>query len=144
MPNAFREAKPGHRFRFTDRPRPFWDGVCECEVIDAGASRRFALRWGLNVRGAPTTVSWTIAPTADRGTRVQLRHAGLHGVVGWLMKKGMDKGWRRMLERSLVIAGLASGRLPSRDEVARRFRGKQPRSHVEHRRGPPRRALASA
>jgi uncharacterized protein YndB with AHSA1/START domain len=125
MPTDFRDATPGHRFRFTDRPRPFWDGICECEVIEADAPRRFALRWGLNVKGAPSTVSWTLSP-ADEGTRVEFRHAGLSGVMGWFMKKGMDKGWRRMLDRSLpvVLAGLAHGQLPSRDEVVRTSRAR--------------------
>ncbi len=126
MPNDFREATPGHRFRFTDRPRPFWDGICEWEVLEADAPRRFALRWGLNVKGAPSTVSWTLSPAGGGGTRVVFRHAGLNGLMGWFMKKGMDKGWRRMLERSLpvVLAGLARGQLPSRDEVACAFKGR--------------------
>lgn len=120
MRNDLREARPGQRFRFTDRPRPFWDGVCECEVAEADAPRRFALRWGLNVKGQPSVVSWSLAPTAEGGTRVEFRHAGLNGVMGWFMRKGMDKGWRRMLERSLpfVLARLATGRPPSREEVA--------------------------
>jgi uncharacterized protein YndB with AHSA1/START domain len=121
MKNDLRAAAPGERFRFTDRPRPFWDGICECEVAEADAPRRFAVAWGVGGKGAPSTVSWTLAPTPEGGTRVQFRHAGLQGVMGWMMKKGMDKGWRRMLERSipLVIAGLERGRIPSRDEVAR-------------------------
>lgn len=126
MQTDFREARAGHRFRFTDRPRPFWDGICECEVAEAEEPRRFALRWGLNQKGAPSTVSWTLSPTPDGGTRVAFRHGGLHGFMGWMMKKGMDQGWRRMLERSIpvVIAAVAEGRTPSREEAQRAFRCK--------------------
>jgi uncharacterized protein YndB with AHSA1/START domain len=120
MKNDLREAKAGERFRFRDRPRPFWDGVVECEVVAADAPRRFALRWGVGGK-AESDVSWTLTPAAGGGTHVLFRHAGLSGVMGWIMKKGMDKGWRRMLERSLpfVLAGLAAGRLPTRDDLAR-------------------------
>ena len=52
MRNDLREAKAGERFRFRDRPRPFWDGVVECEVVAADAPRRFALRWGVGGKAA--------------------------------------------------------------------------------------------
>jgi len=119
MKNDFSEARVGHRFRFTDRPRPFWDGICDCEVAEADVARRFALRWGLNVKGEATSVSWTLSPTPDGGTHVLFRHAGLNGVMGWMMKKGMNKGWRRMLQKSIpfVLAGIAQGKIPSREEV---------------------------
>ncbi len=120
MKNDLREPKLGARFRFIDRPRPFWDGICECEIVEADAPRRFALSWGVGGKGAPSSVSWTLSP-ASGGTHVAFRHGGLTGVMGWIMKQGMDKGWRRMLERSLpfVLAGLAAGRLPTREEVTR-------------------------
>jgi uncharacterized protein YndB with AHSA1/START domain len=125
MRNDLREATVGARFRFMDRPRPFWDGICECEIAEADAPRRFALRWGVGPKATPSHVSWTLTPAPGGGTHAVLRHAGLTGVMGWIMKKGMDKGWRRMMERSLpfVLDELAKGRLPSRDEVARRLRG---------------------
>ncbi len=123
MENDLREPRAGERFRFRDRPRPFWDGVCECEIAEADAPRRFALRWGVGGSAAPSTVSWTLEPVPG-GTHVLFRHAGLTGVMGWIMKRGMDKGWRRMLDRSLpfVLAGLAAGRLPGREEVLEELR----------------------
>ena len=119
MPNDFQEARPGHTFRFSDKPRPFWDGICPCIVAEAEPARRLALQWGANGKGQPSLVSWTLTPTPAGGTHVVFRHSGLSGVTGWLMKKGMDKGWQRMLTRSLpfVIARLERGQLPTRDEV---------------------------
>ncbi|HEX9051517.1 MAG TPA: SRPBCC domain-containing protein [Anaeromyxobacter sp.] len=124
MRNDLREPGVGGRFRFVDRPRPFWDGVCECEIAEADAPRRFALRWGVGGKAAPSDVSWTLEPAPGGGTHVTFRHAGLTGAMGWIMKKGMDRGWRRMMEASIpfVLARLAAGRLPTRDEVAAELR----------------------
>lgn len=125
MQNDFAEAKVGHRFRFTDKPRPFWDGICDCEVVQADADQCFSLLWGLNQKGAPSRVTWTLRPSPDGGTEVEFRHGGLHGVTGWLMKKGMSKGWQRMLERSipLVADSIGKGEIPSREAVLRAYRG---------------------
>ncbi len=124
MKNDLRDARAGERFRFVDRPRPFWNGICECEIAEADAPRRFALRWGVGGKGAPSDVSWTLSPVPGGGTRLVFRHGGLTGVMGWIMKKGMDEGWRRMVQRSIpfVLEGLAAGRRPTRDEVAREFK----------------------
>jgi uncharacterized protein YndB with AHSA1/START domain len=126
MVNDFREPVVGHRFQFRDRPRPFWDGICDCEVAEADMPRRFALRWGLNVKGEATRLSFELTPTTDGGTTLELRHGGLDGLMGWLMKKGMDKGWRRMVERTIpfVCDGLAKGAVPSREAVQAEFRKK--------------------
>ncbi|MBI5609624.1 MAG: SRPBCC domain-containing protein [Deltaproteobacteria bacterium] len=115
----------GRRFRFTDKPRPFWDGICDCEVAQANENRCFSLLRGLNQKGEPSRVSWTLQPAEDGGTQVEFRHGGLHGVMGWLMKKGMSKGWQRMLERSIpmVAEGIGKGRIPPREDVIKTYRG---------------------
>lgn len=124
MDNDFVEAKPGHRFTFRDRPRPFWDGVCPCEVVEADAPRRLALRWNTRDRH-PSTVSFTLTPTKDGGTRLLFRHSGLTGFMGLVMKKGMDKGWATMVRHSIpyVAARLAEGRpAPPKPEVKDHFK----------------------
>ena len=123
MANDFKEAKVGHRFTFTDRPRPFWDGRCPCEVIEADAPRRFALRWNTHDKN-PSTVSWTLTKTAEGGTHVLFRHEGLTGFMGLIMKKGMDKGWGTMVRDSIpFVAGrMAVGPPPSKAEVKERFK----------------------
>lgn len=109
----------GHRFRFTDRPRPFWDGVCDCEVVEATPERRLVLKWGLRPQDGGTTVEWTLTPVGDSATRLQFRQSGLKGLSGWMMKKGMTRGWNRMIGRALpyVLSVLGQGKVPSRDEV---------------------------
>jgi uncharacterized protein YndB with AHSA1/START domain len=119
MMNDLREATPGHAFRFTDRPRPFWDGVCACEIAEAEPGKRLAITWA-TTQERPSRVSWTLTPTPSGGTHLSLRHTGLNGVMGWLMKKGMDEGWRRMMTVSIpfVLDRLAAGSFPAREEVA--------------------------
>lgn len=119
MANTFEHAERGHRFRFNDRPRPFWDGICECEVVEAEAARSLRLKWGTNTGPHPTEVSWTLTPTKSGGTHLAFRHAGLHGFMGFMMKQGMTKGWKRMVEHSIpfVAERLTQGTVPSRDEV---------------------------
>lgn len=123
MKNDFVEAKVGHRFTFTDRPRPFWDGQCPCEVVEADAPRRFALAWNTR-EDKPSRVSWTLTPTPDGGTHVVFRHEGLHGFMGFMMRRGMDKGWGTMLRHSIpYVAGeMTKGRVPSKDEVSECFK----------------------
>jgi uncharacterized protein YndB with AHSA1/START domain len=121
MDNTLGTPVVGHRFRFTDRPRPFWDGVCECEVVTAEPDRELALRWALREGDAASgsRVTWTLAPAADGGTKLSFRHAGLTGPLGWVMKQGMTKGWNRMVSRSLpfVLEQLAKGQVPTRSQV---------------------------
>ncbi len=126
MGGSFGGPTVGHTFEFRDRPRPFWDGICRCEVSEADAPRRFTLRWGTGGKHPPSVVSWQLEPVGDRQTRVRFRHSELHGLLGWVMKKGMTKGWRGMLERSLpyVLDRLARGETPTREEVRAAFAGK--------------------
>lgn len=125
MQTTFEGPKPGHTFRFQDRPRPFWDGVCDCEVAEAEPAKKLVLKW--NVQSPPaSTVSWTLTPAANGGTHVAFRHAGLSGLSGFFMKAGMTKGWLHMLTRSwpFMLERLAKGQpLPSRDEVKAVQRG---------------------
>lgn len=122
MANDFQEARVGHRFTFTDKPRPFWDGQSPCEVVECDPPRRLALLW--NTREAhPSKASWTLTRTPQGGTRLQFRHEGLTGFMGFLMKKGMQDGWGRMVHHSipLVAERIAAGLpLPPRAEVKER------------------------
>ncbi|HUR63044.1 MAG TPA: SRPBCC domain-containing protein [Candidatus Thermoplasmatota archaeon] len=122
MQNDFVEAKVGHRFTFTDRPRPFWDGQCPCEVVEADPPRRFVLRWNTRDKH-PSTVSFTLTPTGDGGTHLLFRHSGLTGFMGRMMRMGMDNGWGRMVRHSIPYVAervAAGGPLPPKAEVKER------------------------
>lgn len=119
MPNTFREATVGHRFQFRDKPRKVvgWDGITDCEVLEATPPRRFAFTFesGDDVR---TRVEWTLEPVAG-GTRVRFRHTGFTGFKGWMMRAGMNGGWRGMVAHSIpfVVRGMLDGRTPTREET---------------------------
>lgn len=119
MATTFQYAEVGHRFRFTDRPRPFWNGICECEVIESDPEKLLTLRWGIGSSSTGSRVCFALTPTEDGGTHLAFRHSELHGLMGILMKKGMSKGWSRMVERSIpfVCAGMIKGTFPTREEV---------------------------
>jgi uncharacterized protein YndB with AHSA1/START domain len=98
----------GHRFRFTQEPTQWWDGIVNCEVLEVEPQKRLRYSW----RSGPpspldTVVTWTLTPTASGGTRLALEHSGfLPGDK--FAADGAGKGWKRMVEVRLgeVLAGL--------------------------------------
>lgn len=114
------ELVQGSRFAFRDRPRPFWDGICPIEVLEARPPQRLTLRWNARPGSSSSSlVSFALERTSSDGTHLTFRHSGLSGVMGWVMKKGMTKGWTQMVERSIpfVVDGLVRGVLPTREQI---------------------------
>jgi uncharacterized protein YndB with AHSA1/START domain len=113
----------GRRFRFRTAPKPGFDGVVHCEVLEADPPRRLAYTWagGGSVRKRPTTVTWTLHPEGS-GTRLELEHAGFRGIGGFLLRAMLGGGWGRMVRQSLpaVLDRLAAaGDDLSRVDVSR-------------------------
>ncbi|MCA1813954.1 MAG: SRPBCC domain-containing protein, partial [Halobacteriales archaeon] len=106
METTFREAKAGHRFRFTADPVPGWNGITDCVVREVQPLRKLSYTWaGSNGKGEPyppTTVTWTLTPTPDGGTKLRLEHTGLTGFRGLLMFLGMNNGWGRKMMRGTL------------------------------------------
>lgn len=122
METDFREPTVGHKFQFRDKPRKIvgWDGVTDCEVIEADPPRRFAYRFGAaGDASPPTTVIWELEPTPEGGTRLRFRHTGFTGVKGWLMRQGMNHGWGGMVRHGIpyVVSRMQEGIVPPRAEV---------------------------
>jgi uncharacterized protein YndB with AHSA1/START domain len=69
------EPRVGHRFELRTGPRPGWDGVLRCQVIELDPPRRlrFSCASDLARRG---TVTISLTPVA-KGTRLLLEHEGL-------------------------------------------------------------------
>ncbi|MHB8606009.1 MAG: SRPBCC family protein [Thermoplasmatota archaeon] len=122
MANDFKEARVGAEFQFRDRPRPFWNGISDCKVIEADAPRRLALLWNFKQDKQPSTVTWTLTRTPSGGTHLAFRHSGLHGFMGLMMKRGMQNGWGKMVRSSIpyVAREMAAGRVPAREFVKAR------------------------
>ena len=114
MENDF-EPKLGHRFNFRMRPRPGFDGIVHCEVIEFESPRRIAYTWhGGPGQGKPrlldTVVRFTLDST-NEGTRLVLEHTGFDGFKAVLLSFMLGSGWRTMMRGALpdVISRLARG-----------------------------------
>ena len=109
-PTGFEPVK-GKRFTFQTKAAGAWDGVIQCEVIEAIPNQRLAYAWksgdeGNVGYGAPldTVVTWTLTPV-DGGTRLHLVHSG------FVMPKNdsafdlMSGGWLKVMQNVGNIAG---------------------------------------
>jgi uncharacterized protein YndB with AHSA1/START domain len=117
MPNDF-EPRIGHRFQFRTKPRPGFDGVVNCEVLELVPPQRLVYTWtggGLN-----TKLVWTLRRT-DEGTRLTLDHTGFSGVRGLLISKILGSGWRSKILTinlpALLSRWSGSGVVPSVPEA---------------------------
>ena len=98
MPNDFRP-EVGHRFTFTTKPAPGFDGVVRCEVLDLRAPERLVFTW--KGGALDTVISFDLADTAA-GTRITLSHAGFAGASNLLPRVVLGFGWKSLLSRKLV------------------------------------------
>ncbi len=92
----------GNTFQFKSDPTPWWDGIVNCEVLEADPPRRLSYTWRSGSEPSPldTVVTWTLEPTASGGTLLSLEHTGFVPADGYAFD-GASKGWKRMLENSL-------------------------------------------
>jgi uncharacterized protein YndB with AHSA1/START domain len=110
MPNNF-APRLGHKFMFTSKPQPGWDGKTYCEVTELDPPRRLAYTW----RGGPidTLVTWTLEPVPE-GTRLRLEHTGFRGVKALMVSLIMGSGWKGIVSTHIpaVVARIGEdGRL---------------------------------
>ncbi|WP_422735824.1 SRPBCC family protein [Micromonospora sp. WMMD729] len=92
MPTDFVPAV-GHRFTFRTGPRPGFDGIVHCEVLDLDPQR--LLRWSWRGGSLDTVVTWTLA-AEGRGTRLFLEHSGFDPDDPLQQRTHalLDGGWR--------------------------------------------------
>lgn len=96
MPTDMR-AESGYRFTFRSQPRPGWDGIVHCEILEVIPCERLVYSWRGSSRNEAgqeldTTVMWTILPTSEGGTRLVLEHSGFEP-EGFAFK-AMSQGWQ--------------------------------------------------
>ena len=99
----------GQKFVFRDKPVMNWAGAFYCEILDAQPPH--TLVWSqreVEDSSDFQTVTWTLRAEGG-GTRVRLRHEGLTGLHGAVMKVVMSSGWKTMLTKRLppVLAARA-------------------------------------
>jgi uncharacterized protein YndB with AHSA1/START domain len=112
MPNDFAPTV-GHKFQFNIGPQLGWRGIVDCEVLEVDPPRRLAYSWQGDPKQRGTTVTWTLTPTPDGGTRLMLEHTGFRGLSGALLKRMLGGGWKKKL-RTLLAALLDGKPIPQR------------------------------
>ena len=107
-PTGF-EPVQGNRFTYQTKPAGAWDGVIQCEVLEAIPNQRLVYSWKggheSNVGyGAPldTIVAWTL-DRAGNGTRLRLVHSGFVTPRNESALKTMGDGWKKVVPRIGVI-----------------------------------------
>ena len=99
MPNDF-QPKVGHKFQFTSKPQPGWDGHTYCEVLECDPPRRLVYTW----KGGPIDTVLTIElESVPEGTRLKLAHTGFKGVKALMVAMVMGSGWK----------GIVADRIPA-------------------------------
>jgi uncharacterized protein YndB with AHSA1/START domain len=99
MPNDFQPVV-GHRFTFTDTPRPpIYDGVVGCTVLALEPMERLQLSWV----GGPvdTVVTFTLTELEPGRVRLELEHTGFSGLRASFVRAVLGLGWRSLLRREL-------------------------------------------
>ncbi|MGF1665095.1 MAG: SRPBCC domain-containing protein [Acidimicrobiia bacterium] len=102
MPNDFAPVV-GHRFTFTDTPRPpFYDGLVGCEVLELDPPRLLTISWA----GGPvdTVVTFRLVPLGSGRTRLELTHTGFSGLKAGIVRAILGLGWSRLLRRHIPRA----------------------------------------
>ena len=115
MPAAGFEPVKGKRFTFRTTPAGAWDGVIDCQVLEALPNQRLAYSWkggheGNVGYGAPldTVVSFTLS-RVETGTRLRLVHSGFVLPTNELAFKNMGEGWKKVVPSIGIIAGQNEG-----------------------------------
>ena len=110
MPMEGFKPRKGTRFQFrSPRMMASWNGVVDCEVLDAEAPRKLVYTWrGQGMDGQPnadfsaTTVTWTLEPGADGGTKLRLEHSGFTGIKSVLLSFMMGMDWKKKLRADVA------------------------------------------
>jgi uncharacterized protein YndB with AHSA1/START domain len=91
----------GTKFRLIAKPKPGWNGVVDCEVLEVNEPSRLRYSWiGGDGGGDVTEVTYRLEPHAG-GTRFTYEHTGFTGVGGVFMSKLLGHVRRKMLSVGL-------------------------------------------
>ena len=97
----------GTEFQFVAKPKPGWDGVVNCVMLEAAEPTLLRFSWTDNGGGDETEVTYRLEPTAT-GTRLTYEHTGFTGAGGFFMAALLGRIRRKMLRVGLppVLAKL--------------------------------------
>jgi uncharacterized protein YndB with AHSA1/START domain len=86
----------GTKFRLIATPKPGWNGIVDCEVLEVDEPRLLRYSWTDGNGGETTEVTYRLEPHAD-GTRFTYEHTGFTGLGGIFMALLLGHVRRRML-----------------------------------------------
>jgi len=92
MPNDL-EPIVGHKFRFTTKPGPGFDGIVYCEILEAVPPKSLVYSW----TGGPvknSKVAWTLTAT-EQGTHLLFEHTGFEGLAPVAISFLLARGWKK-------------------------------------------------
>ncbi len=103
----------GTKFRFIARPKPGWNGIVDCEVLEVSEPSLLRYSWTGDEGGNVTEVLYRLEPHAG-GTHFTYLHTGFTGVGGVFMAKLLGRVRRNMLTVGLpaVLDDLDGGTAP--------------------------------
>jgi uncharacterized protein YndB with AHSA1/START domain len=98
---------PGTKFRFIAKPKPGWNGVVDCEVLEVAEPSLLRYSWTDSAGGDVTQVVYRVEPHSG-GTRFTYDHTGFTGAGGFFMAQLLGNVRRKMLRVGLpaVLADL--------------------------------------
>src|SRR3984957_8455179 len=90
----------GTKFRFVAKPKPGWNGIVDCEVLEVNEPSLLRYSWTGDAGGDLTQGRYRLEPH-DVGTRFSFEHTGFTGVGGVFMAKLLGHVRRKMLSVGL-------------------------------------------
>jgi uncharacterized protein YndB with AHSA1/START domain len=102
VPTGFEPIK-GKRFTFQTKPAGAWDGVIQCEVLEAVANERLVYGWKGGDEGnvgygsrLNTVVTWVLT-RVNSGTRLRLVHSGFVAPKNDSAFNSMSGAWPKVV-----------------------------------------------
>ena len=90
----------GTKFRFVAKPKPGWNGVVNCEVLEVNEPSLLRYSWAGGDGGGVTQVVYRLEPQAG-GTRFSYEHTGFTGISGFFMARLLSRVRAKMLSVGL-------------------------------------------
>jgi uncharacterized protein YndB with AHSA1/START domain len=103
----------GTKFRFVAKPKPGWNGIVNCEVLEVREPSVLRYSWAGDDGGDVTEVAYRIEPR-DGGSRFTYTHTGFTGAGGFVMARLLGSVRKKMLTTGLpaVLATLDDAGAP--------------------------------
>jgi uncharacterized protein YndB with AHSA1/START domain len=91
----------GTKYQFIGKPKPGWNGVVDCEVLEVDEPSLLRWSWTDTSTGDTTEVVYRIEPQPG-GARFTYEHTGFTGVGGFFMAQLLGRVRRKMLDQGLT------------------------------------------